>query len=828
MDKVLNANIQLLKEEVQAKFGRNILYTTDCQDLSRQIQDLLKRRLSTSTLKRLFGIVPYSFSPSKFTLDTLSIYIQYEDWTDFVIKNKIVALPGSKEDSWENFRKRTGIITFLSMRSLKSRMGSRFFKFPLRKTAVKEVGDFLKSPKVAMAFVAPNGYGKTTLLTQITEIFFTGMNPKYPDHAVCLIDGSIFHNLLVHNPEITELRELVEFSPLNNYKKILQNNPDYTQGNFILIIVGLDNIFKESLQTNQFILNLLNIISFHEGDRWFKVLISCSPYTWKIISESIGHNPKIESLWQNNGNPGYGNGINIPPLKKKEINKIFKVSNYSKTLEELSYLQPDILKIINNPHLLNLFLKTDKPDRPTSEIDIIKNYIQDTILSPPYLNDKYAIFDSFFKLCQKGKSNTDVNKNEFNSSTHQVIAYNEMIRRGILYEYTVPDSFLTLNTYVRFSSNEIFAYYLTNILAREEGLTPGLIKRILDDYSNVPNLQIELLKYAIKMMFKEERVEVLKNIFTMLEQHVGTGNDAPFISLGEITSVIDAELRSNLHLRSMLIHWYAKTDAGRKIFFENYFDIDSLVLYSGRDFDSYLKYNQCIKSTQYAHYIKFMKYFLGGQHEKCHEIYDQIVALKNQAGGDIQYTMFYYIPLLIYQASFWKRVDKNIINDIYELSEKNLKEGIQKSTEVPKIEFAAIFALSYGRLNEEIVGLSHYIFENFELRKIESTAFYQLFLSVYASTMLDLGGTEKALEIYAQVKLKHITYPTHMHYYVKIRLMLIKSEFLIFHGKFKKARKTLQKINNLAQMLKFSHFTTCATQLEEKISASAQTNKVNN
>ncbi|HWS00892.1 MAG TPA: hypothetical protein VN249_09775, partial [Prolixibacteraceae bacterium] len=192
--------------------------------------------------------------------------------------------------------------------------------------------------------------------------------------------------------------------------------------------------------------------------------------------------------------------------------------------------------------------------------------------------------------------------------------------------------------------------------------------------------------------------------------------------------------------------------------------------------------------------------------------------LKNQAGNNIQYSLYYYVPLLIYQSYFWKRVDKNVINQIYDLSETNLKEGVQNCTQTPKIEFAAIFALSYSRLNDEILGLSHYIFENYELRNVESTALYQLFLSVYARTLLDIGGTEKALEIYDRVKLKHISYPTHMQYYVKIRLMLIKAEFLIFGGKFKKARTKLQKIKSMSQMLKFNHFYGCAAKLEEKIS----------
>ena len=73
-----------LKEDIQKKFGQEILYGKDCQALSDLIQQDINRQVSVSTLKRFFGIIQSPFNPSKYTLDTLAIYLKFENWQDFI------------------------------------------------------------------------------------------------------------------------------------------------------------------------------------------------------------------------------------------------------------------------------------------------------------------------------------------------------------------------------------------------------------------------------------------------------------------------------------------------------------------------------------------------------------------------------------------------------------------------------------------------------------------------------------------------------------------------------------------------------------------------
>ena len=151
------------------------------------------------------------------------------------------------------------------------------------------------------------------------------------------------------------------------------------------------------------------------------------------------------------------------------------------------------------------------------------------------------------------------------------------------------------------------------------------------------------------------------------------------------------------------------------------------------------------------------------------------------------------------------------------MSDWFLQNGPQNRTDLPKFEFAIIFAFNFAKMNHEIIELVYHVYENYDLTNVKSSCLYQLFLSVYARALLETGETKKALEFYNQVKLKGINIPEYMKYYIQIRYMLIKVEFLIFEGKLKKARKNLAKIKDISQMLKFNYFYNNALCLEKSI-----------
>jgi hypothetical protein len=73
-----------IKSLVEYTFGRKILNTNDCSDLSNNIFEKEKSPVSIDTLRRLFGLVETKTQPSLFTLEILSKYVGFSGYYDFI------------------------------------------------------------------------------------------------------------------------------------------------------------------------------------------------------------------------------------------------------------------------------------------------------------------------------------------------------------------------------------------------------------------------------------------------------------------------------------------------------------------------------------------------------------------------------------------------------------------------------------------------------------------------------------------------------------------------------------------------------------------------
>ena len=77
-----------LKKDIEARFGRSILYAAECEELSDHIFDCTETRISAQTLRRIFGFIKSNVKQSKRTLNSISAYCGYKDYSELVQKNK--------------------------------------------------------------------------------------------------------------------------------------------------------------------------------------------------------------------------------------------------------------------------------------------------------------------------------------------------------------------------------------------------------------------------------------------------------------------------------------------------------------------------------------------------------------------------------------------------------------------------------------------------------------------------------------------------------------------------------------------------------------------
>lgn len=82
-------HLELLKEKIVQKYGRKITCHAECDDLAETISTETKQRLSSSTVKRIFGLLKCNTNFSKHTFNILSIYVGYKDWDNFIKLNNL-------------------------------------------------------------------------------------------------------------------------------------------------------------------------------------------------------------------------------------------------------------------------------------------------------------------------------------------------------------------------------------------------------------------------------------------------------------------------------------------------------------------------------------------------------------------------------------------------------------------------------------------------------------------------------------------------------------------------------------------------------------------
>lgn len=806
-----------IKEEIHKKYGHEIQYAKDCQILSESILKHTNRQLSVTTLKRFFGIVQSPFNPSKYTLDTLAVYLNFKNWQDFVNSFEYNKHVYSHLSSWEHLKSRTNYLTNYSLNSIYAKTGHHIDQLPVRSFAIKRVESFLNSSKKATAFIAPNGYGKSTLMYQIADYFFTGEHAKYPEDIAAVIDGSILVNLINLQTEITWVHNLLDFNPINSFSNYFRQNPKEVKGRFILIIDGINEIFHQTNKLIHFTENLLDILASYERIDWFKLIITCRPDVWKIFTSHIRNNPSLRAQWFDVSFEEVSNAtINVPLLEKNEIKKILERKHSLRLYQYLNFHYPEITELIKHPYFLNLFSLQENLDEVQSDIELLNRFVFNYVLSEPYAEEKSKIIDTIFHLNNYGKNLGPVKKSELPTSEEFSNAYKELIAQNILYEYSVPGSYLSVTTFVKFSNNILVEFLLANKWLSENQFDLNLIKKIIQFYDSNHQLCCNLIKYLIKIAFKEGQTELLKNVYSIFTEN---SSQSLTINLHDIDAetinVIGVELRKNKKIRDYLIPHFAKSRIGQLLYFETFFDMDSLVLHAGENVKYYLENNPSDDAQIYGHYLRFLQYFMEEDLDRCNQEFTWFRMVNLSPMPAPLNAALYDSVQVIFLNAINDLVDQKLWETILNRSDSFFKKKIQIDTSLPIYEYLIVTALNYGNRFGEINELAQMVLKRYVLSDYTTSWMYQLFMAIYARALLNLGETEKAVDLFKNVEFKNI--PANYYYFVRLRYYLIKVEFLLHEDHVQEAKELLKDTKVIAQMIRFKYFFDQAQTMEEEI-----------
>lgn len=489
--------IDQLKEEVLRKFGESLISTKDCQHLSDQIYLETEQRISTTTIRRLYGFLKSNTMSAKFTLNALAKYVGFyslEDFYDYAATQTHKEL--NFEGNWRELYEKALSFSKETFKLVSGQSGIPFQSVVSRDQSEERISRFLDSSKTALSFVGPGGFGKSTMLAKWFEKNWLQKENK---DVVLFLNASFMISFLNKG---FRLDRWVQAQLGFMEKDILVNfleNPEACESRIIFVVDALDEITYDNkmlerlfLQLNQFILN-------YQDSKNVKLIITSRNSTWEkfALPFILKGNSILDCWFELDIKLNQQNQKNLDPLSFREIQYVLDHTlnqQFSTNIlvSDFSYSQKET---ISNPFFLELFIKLydpEKHDGVSNGYLLMHEFIQNKIFYSRYSDEKVDILNCLLRLIENGKKGTSAKKVDLReqfpihlrSVGNYFNAYEELVSYGLLTEFITINEHNSYCKFVKVTNERLFEALIgIGIIQKNKGVDFDLIKKVEREYS---------------------------------------------------------------------------------------------------------------------------------------------------------------------------------------------------------------------------------------------------------------------------------------------------------------------------------------------------------
>ena len=349
---------ELLKVCVLQEARIQNIIPSECGKLSELIFLKTKKRVSETTIKRIYGFALSKFNPSTFTLQTLSQYCGYSSWEEFYKHQRSEEQVTKPAISWDNLCHRANNITRFTLKSLKQRSGIPYRFTIKRKTFFSHWEAFLQSNKTATVFISQAAFGKTIGLCHvIDELVKDNTDDTCNVNFILFFSANSITNI---SPNELNLGDwILAFLGLNARDSLIDIFESNKSRFFYLIIDDFDDYNFKTDQFKVFFNQLIDVISYYSQYSWFKVVLTMRSTTWLNFKQLTQISAEIENNWYLGNLNEQGNVRNIEPLNVDEI--LHLSQNINPAIETVNHLEESSLKKLSNPLLFQLYYQYKSP-----------------------------------------------------------------------------------------------------------------------------------------------------------------------------------------------------------------------------------------------------------------------------------------------------------------------------------------------------------------------------------------------------------------------------------------------------------------------------------
>jgi hypothetical protein len=463
MMKFSMTHFELLKKEVVHAAGITNITPADCKTLSDTIFKKKQQRISETTLKRIYGFAFSQFKPSLFTIDLLSKYCGYRGWNDFCLKQDNKGRLPLEQVNWANLQQSASKITQFTLRTLKNRSGIPYTKTIKRGLINNHLNNFSNSEKPGTILSAPAGYGKSIALCHWLDERLNQDTGDIQKDIFLVFSSNALMSVLLTGRDINDwILALLGYSTDKDIS-ILFDLKQRKDGKFYLIIDGFDEHMLKNDQFRITLDNLVNLLSFHESNDWFKLILTVRTATW------INNRHEF-----NNGDDKWFTGfhhddscINVPLFSIAEIKELCLKINPAIQ----NFIALDIAESFNHPLFFQFYYKQHKKDFSFNNVNHISLYelLSLYILNKIYLgqnsSEKILLLKGLIDAMDIENKVYSINKLKVNDLLKEhANAYHELLSIGYLHEINESNNY-SYDTRISFGNENFLGHsFAQNIL----------------------------------------------------------------------------------------------------------------------------------------------------------------------------------------------------------------------------------------------------------------------------------------------------------------------------------------------------------------------------
>lgn len=505
-----------LKSLIVSKAGIRTITPSDCKRISIEISKTLNKNVSETTIKRLFGFAVVKHNFSKFTLTTLSEYVNEERFINNGLQMKTNTT--NSQSTWKDIHINADRITNFTIKGIKNRSGMPYEMTISRKFAEHDFEDFFNSNFSFTCFISHPGYGRTILLSHLAELFTNHKLPVYKESTMLFITAySFFNKDHISLSFEDQLKLQLGIHQRDSLLEYANKNYHETGGKLVIVIDGFSELVLKRDFKKQLFESIINFICTIEDNQSIKLVMSMRSTTWIRFHECFRRSSFLKTKWFPGSYFNFNDVSNVPPLTEKEIDHILsKIHNLSSN--DVNELLKTHLKFPFHIQLYHQLKEEDPQFNYSTNItfyELTSRFIQEKIYKSNYYTEKILFLKKVIQLTNFGTTGGEsVLKDDLIGELSAFKnAYMELLSDGILMEEKSNEQ-VHPKEFVRFVHPHIFEYFLFTELLEKFHLRidQDFFDYIKKEYSRSQSW-LQILQWTVRFIIRTGDMSALTCIF---------------------------------------------------------------------------------------------------------------------------------------------------------------------------------------------------------------------------------------------------------------------------------------------------------------------------